>query len=315
LDRSNAPQGTRRIPTARYTSPAWQALENERLWPRVWQIACTVDCVRAPGDWWEYAIGDLSILIVRGDDGALRAFQNACPHRGNLLLEGQGRGLERIRCAYHHWCFDLKGRLAQVSPEDGRSPASGSRPATTGRGSRLDLVPVRVETWAGFVFVNPDPNAEPLTRFLEALPEELAWVGMERFSCDAFMTVPIACNWKVVVDAFIETYHLHAVHPQMLAIADDVHTPITLYDRHTKFVQPYGVSSPRRAEASRRRSSGRPSSAISAIAWGSPSPTRGTPGRIRRFRPAGRCATSSSPGSARTSRPWARSTRISTTTT
>ncbi|MBK7948547.1 MAG: hypothetical protein IPK00_07325 [Deltaproteobacteria bacterium] len=94
--------------------------------------------------------------------------------------------------------------------------------------------------------MNPDPGAEPLPRFLEGLPQELAWVGMERFSCDAFMTVPIACNWKVVVDAFIETYHLHAVHPQMLAIADDVHTPITLYDKHTKFVQPYGVSSPRR---------------------------------------------------------------------
>ena len=54
------------------------------------------------------------------------------------------------------------------------------------------------------------------------------------------------CNWKVVVDAFIETYHLHAVHPQMLAIADDVNTPITLYDKHTMFMQPYGVPSPRR---------------------------------------------------------------------
>jgi phenylpropionate dioxygenase-like ring-hydroxylating dioxygenase large terminal subunit len=257
LDRSIDPHRPRRIPTARYTSAAWQALEAEKLWPRVWQIACTVDCVRAPGDYWEYAIGDLSILIVRGNDGALRAFQNACPHRGNLLLEGQGRGLERIRCAYHHWCFDLKGRLAEISPEDVRAAGAANAAASrttngargrAGRGSRFDLVPVQVDVWAGFVFVNPDPDASSLARWLEALPEELAWVGMERFSCDAFMTVPVACNWKVVVDAFIETYHLHAVHPQMLAIADDVHTPITLYDQHTKFVQPYGVSSPRRAE-------------------------------------------------------------------
>jgi hypothetical protein len=110
----------------------------------------------------------------------------------------------------------------------------------------MSLVPVSVDTWGGFVFVNPDPDCESLEDFLEVLPKELAWLGMEDFSCSQFMTVPIACNWKIVVDAFIETYHLHAVHPQMLAIADDVHTPITLYDKHTMFMQPYGVSSPRR---------------------------------------------------------------------
>ncbi len=242
MDQAPPRHRTTRIPTARYTLPAWKALEDERLWPRVWQIACTVDCVPNPGDFWEYEIAGLSLLVVRGDDGELRAFQNACPHRGNTLLRGSGSGLERIRCAYHHWCFDLRGRLLSISSEDGRASESGA----AGRAGSLGLVSARVATWGGFVFVNPDPAAEPLATFLEGLPEELAWVGMERFSCDAFMTVPVACNWKVVVDAFIETYHLHAVHPQMLAIADDVHTPITLYDKHSKFVQPYGVPSPRR---------------------------------------------------------------------
>jgi nitrite reductase/ring-hydroxylating ferredoxin subunit len=246
MDQAPTRLRTTRIPTARYTLPAWKALEAERLWPRVWQIACTVDCVPKPGDYWEYEIADLSILVVRGDDGLLRAFQNACPHRGNTLLQGSGTGLDRIRCAYHHWCFDLRGRLTSVSPEDGRPADPVATARRTGSASGLGLVPVQVACWGGFVFVNPDPAAEPLGTFLEALPAELAWVGMERFSCDAFMTVPVACNWKVVVDAFIETYHLHAVHPQMLAIADDVHTPITLYDKHTKFVQPYGVPSPRR---------------------------------------------------------------------
>ncbi len=249
MDSSRAPQRTTQIPTARYTLPAWKALEDEKLWPRVWQIACTLDCVPAPGDYWEYQIAGLSIVVVRGDDGELRAFQNACPHRGNTLLSGRGSGLEEIRCAYHHWCFDLRGRLSSISPEDGRGATTSAphpRGDGSGSGSRLGLIPARVDTWAGFVFVNPDPKAEPLAAFLEELPGELAWVGMERFSCSSFMTVPIACNWKVVVDAFVETYHLHAVHPQMLAIADDVNTPITLYDKHTKFVQPYGVPSPRR---------------------------------------------------------------------
>jgi choline monooxygenase len=107
-------------------------------------------------------------------------------------------------------------------------------------------VPVSVDSWGGFVFVNPDPDCEPLSEFLEVLPEELAWVGMEHFGCSDFLTLAVPCNWKLVVDAFIETYHLHAVHPQMLAIADDVHTPITLFDKHSMFMQPYGVPSPRR---------------------------------------------------------------------
>jgi len=226
----------RRIPASRYTDRGWESLETERLWARVWQIACTEDCVREPGDYWTYEVGPLSIVIVRDEGGALRAFKNVCRHRGNLLLEGSGTGLERIQCRYHAWCYDLHGHLERRSREDDRA----------GRPGPMSLLPVAIELWEGFVFVNPDPDCEPLTEFLETLPNELAWVGMKDFSCNTFMTVPVACNWKAVVDAFIETYHLHSVHPQMLAIADDVNTPITLYDKHSMFMQPYGVPSPRR---------------------------------------------------------------------
>ena len=226
----------RRVPVSRYTSAAWQDLESERLWTRVWQIACTEDCVAEPGDYWEYAIGPLSILVIRDEEGVLRAFQNACRHRGNLLLKGSGRGLTEVRCRYHHWCYDLKGHLRGASRNDEHA----------GRPGPMSLATVSVDTWGGFVFVNPDPGCEPLEEFLEVLPQELAWIGMEDYSCSQFMTVHVDCNWKLVVDAFIETYHLHAVHPQMLAIADDVNTPITLYDKHTMFMQPYGVPSPRR---------------------------------------------------------------------
>ncbi len=225
-----------RIPASRYTSPAWADLEAERLWARAWQIACTEDCVPEPGDYWEYEIGPLSIFVLRDEGGVLRAFQNVCPHRGASLLKGSGEGLAEVRCAYHHWRFDLKGHLCGDSQND----------ALAGRPGPMSLVPVSVGSWGGFVFVNPDPDCEPLEEFLEVLPEELAWVGMEDYTCSDFLTLPIPCNWKVVVDAFIETYHLHAVHPQMLAIADDVNTPITLYDKHTMFMQPYGVPSPRR---------------------------------------------------------------------
>jgi phenylpropionate dioxygenase-like ring-hydroxylating dioxygenase large terminal subunit len=129
-----------------------------------------------------------------------------------------------------------------------RPPEAGGGVAKGAQRSGMGLLPVQIGTWGGLVFVNPDPDAEPLEDYLEELPAELAWVGMERYSCDRFMTVRLDCNWKAGLDAFLETYHLHSVHPQMLAIADDVHTPITLYDKHTMFMQPYGVPSPRRHE-------------------------------------------------------------------
>lgn len=225
----------REIPADRYRSTAWHDLESQHLWPKVWQIACSEDCVPEIGDVYEYRIGSLSILLVRGDDEQIRGFQNACRHRGNALVDGAESGLRELRCAYHGWCYDLRGHLRSIS-EDG----SGSA-----RPGRSSLIPVQVGCFGGLVFVNPDLEAEPLESFLEELPRELAWVGMERYSCRHALSVEVECNWKVVIDAFIETYHLHVVHPQMLAIADDVHTPITLWDKHTMFEQPYGVASPR----------------------------------------------------------------------
>jgi phenylpropionate dioxygenase-like ring-hydroxylating dioxygenase large terminal subunit len=236
MNSASQPKVARQIPASRYTSRDWEDLESERLWTRVWQIACTEDCVPEPGDYWEYEIGPLSIFVLRDEEGVLRAFKNVCPHRGTSLIKGSGCGLSEVRCPYHHWRYDLKGHLCGTDQND----------VLAGRPGPMSLVPVSVDSWGGFVFVNPDPNCEPLDEFLEVLPEELAWVGMEDFGCSDFLTLAIPCNWKLVVDAFIETYHLHAVHPQMLAIADDVNTPITLFDKHTMFMQPYGVPSPRR---------------------------------------------------------------------
>src|SRR3954447_18318658 len=92
-----------RIPRERYTSPQFAALERERLWPKVWVVACSSDHVAAPGDWYEMRCGTLSVVIVRDHEGVLHAFQNVCRHRGNTLCEGSGSGLAEFRCRYHNW--------------------------------------------------------------------------------------------------------------------------------------------------------------------------------------------------------------------
>lgn len=224
------------VPASRYTSPEWAALEAEHLWPHVWQVACSVDHVREPGDWFEYTCGPLSVLIVRGDDGELRAFQNVCLHRGNELCNGAGTGRTEIRCVYHRWCWDLGGRLREVPSRKGFGVIENDDYA---------LRAVQVDTWGPMVFVNLDLDAEPLGDFLAPVPAETAWLRTDEFACRAIVTVPLACNWKTGIDAFSETYHVQGIHRQMIPSTDDVNGPQEVWERHGRLNQPYGIPSPR----------------------------------------------------------------------
>lgn len=225
-----------RVPVDRYVSPGYAALEQERLWPRVWQIACSLDAVAHPGDFFEYRVGTLTVVVVRGQDGVLRAFQNVCLHRGNALCEGHGGGLTELRCPYHRWAWTLDGRLREVPSRKGFGPL---------RNDDLPLVPVQVDTWGPIVFVNLDPDAAPLAEFLGEVPADCAWADLDEFRCVAQITQPAPCNWKTLIDAFSETYHVQGIHREMLRMADDVNSPQVIWDWHGKLEQPYGVQSPR----------------------------------------------------------------------
>jgi choline monooxygenase len=205
------------IPTYRYTSAEFAARENERLWPRVWQLACSVDHVRDPGDWYEYRADWLSAVIVRGEDGELRAFQNACRHRGNTLCQGAGQGLTALRCPFHHWTWDLAGRLREVPDRRGFGPGL--------TGDEFGLLPVRVGTWGPMVFVSFASEGPSLDEFLEGIPEDAAWARLDGFHCVAMTHTPVDSNWKVVTEGFSETYHVQGIHPEMLGSIDDVHAP------------------------------------------------------------------------------------------
>jgi len=224
------------VPASRYTSPAFAALEDERLWPHVWQVACTVDHVREPGDWYEYASGRLSVIVVRGDDDVIRAFQNVCRHRGNELCTGSGTGLTEIRCNYHRWCWDLSGQLREVPSRKGFGVL---------RNDDYPLFEAKVATWGPLVFVNLDPDAEPLPDFLAPVIDDAAWLRPDDFACRAVLTIPLPCNWKTGIDAFSETYHVQGIHRQMLGSTDDVNSPQADWERHGKLGQPYGLPSPR----------------------------------------------------------------------
>ncbi len=231
-----ARNGPTMVPTDRYTSPEWMALETERVWPKVWQIACSLDHVAGPGDFYEYRAGWLSILVVRGQDGELRAFQNACRHRGNSICQGSGSGLDELRCPYHRWAWTTEGRLSQVPNRKGFGRIDNDEFA---------LIPARVDTWGPMVFVNLDMDAMPLAEWLEGIPDDLSWCPIEDYRCQALVVSPMPANWKVVAEGFSETYHIQGIHREMLGHVDDVDAPQKLWHRHGVSYQNYGVPSPR----------------------------------------------------------------------
>jgi choline monooxygenase len=229
------PQRPTLVPAERYYSPAFAQLEAERMWPKVWQVACTVDHVAEPGDYFEYRCGPYSVLIVRGDDGTLRAFQNVCRHRGNSLCAGSGAGLGELRCGYHGWTWDLCGVLKRVPNRKGFG---------TLQMSEFPLFAARVEVWERLVFINLEVKAAPLSDFLEGVPDDIAWLGLGDFRCYGTMTIEVEANWKTIADGFSETYHVQTLHPELHRCMDDVYAPQVIWGHTGKSEQLYGVPSP-----------------------------------------------------------------------
>jgi choline monooxygenase len=234
------PQRPTLVPAERYISTAFARLEAERMWPKVWQVACTVDHVAEPGDYFEYRCGPHSVLVVRGDDGVLRAFQNVCRHRGNSLCAGSGSDLRELRCGYHGWTWDLSGALKRVPNRKGFGALQMSE---------YPLFAARVDTWERLVFVNLDLGAMSLIDYLEAVPQDIAWCRLGEFRCYATMTIEVEANWKTIADGFSETYHIQTLHPELHKCMDDVYAPQVIWGHTGKSEQLYGVQSPRLKEA------------------------------------------------------------------
>jgi phenylpropionate dioxygenase-like ring-hydroxylating dioxygenase large terminal subunit len=214
------------VPKERYLTPEFLALEYERLWSRVWQVACREEEIANPGDYVEYTIGDQSVLVARDHDGEIRAFHNVCLHRGARLADGCGHTDDgTLRCRFHAWRYALDGRCVEVvDAEDFPSLPNDLR-----------VPPVRAECWGGFVFVNLDPCAEGLLEFLDPLPAVLAPYHLEQMRLRSVLTTVLATNWKAAVDAFNEAYHVQGGHAQVLPFVDDVSIRYELLGRHAHY--------------------------------------------------------------------------------
>jgi phenylpropionate dioxygenase-like ring-hydroxylating dioxygenase large terminal subunit len=225
------------IPTDRYISRDYAERERELVWKRVWQFVAREDELPEPGDWKTYVIYDQSYIVVRGKDGKIRGFVNACRHRGNILCRDEKGNTARFTCPYHLWSFDLEGQLRSVLRPD----LAGN---IADRKDEFGLLEVPVETFAGWVWLNPDVNAAPLADFFGAeLMDLLAPYHLDQMVPVMDVRETIECNWKVVIDAFSEGYHIQGIHPELLKVIviDDTSSRFKFFGDHSVAVAPFDL--------------------------------------------------------------------------
>lgn len=199
LEQSYEFLGDTDIPFSRYTSAAFFQREMEQLWPRAWQWACREEHIPDVGDNYVYDIGHWSVIVARGEDNKIRAFLNACTHRGTRILGAEGAGYSQaFTCPFHGWSWSLDGELANV-------PGRWDFPHVSE--TTHSLQQVSCELWGGFVFINLDPNANPLAQFMDNLPQHFADFPLEQRRVKLHVEKKLPCNWKAAQEAFMEAYH------------------------------------------------------------------------------------------------------------
>ena len=218
----------------RYISRAWHEREKERLWSRVWQFACREEHIPEVGDHTLYEIAGKSYIVMRSGPDEIKAFPNACLHRGRQLKQYDGRCSE-IRCPFHGFAWNVDGSLKDV-------PAQWDLPHVTEEA--FHLPELRVGTWAGFVFINPDPNAEPLEDFIGELAEQFERWDLGNRYVQAHVAKEIRANWKIAQEAFCEAFHVNATHPQILPYIGDTNSQVDVWDNFARVITPAATPSP-----------------------------------------------------------------------
>jgi phenylpropionate dioxygenase-like ring-hydroxylating dioxygenase large terminal subunit len=169
--RTEFDMGVEDLPVARYISREFHELEMKRMWPRAWQMACHESNIPDAGDYTTYELGDRSWFLTRQKDGSIKAFVNACLHRGMQLVEGSGK-LPAIVCPFHGWSWNTDGTNRGVT-ERWDLPQLKDRD--------LCLPQAKVATWGGFVFINPDPNRSSIAALLRMWRGSLRRTGRWRW--------------------------------------------------------------------------------------------------------------------------------------
>jgi phenylpropionate dioxygenase-like ring-hydroxylating dioxygenase large terminal subunit len=201
-----------------YISEDYARAERDRLWRKVWLQAGRLEDIPEVGNFITYEILDDSVLIVRTAADRIRAFHNVCSHRGRRLVDtpaGRRNACGKRKqfiCGFHAWRYDLDGRCTHVlEKEDWKAALTEER-------TRLGKV--KVDTWGGWLWINLDPDCEPLRDYLEPAASMLDPFQLQDMRCRWRRWLVFDCNWKVAMEAFSETYHVEGTHPEFMKFGE-----------------------------------------------------------------------------------------------
>ncbi len=230
--------GSEDIDKTRYISADFQEEEFKRVWTRTWQWACREEQIPEVGDYMVYEIGTYSFIITRVTPTEVRAYYNACLHRGTKLRASSSEGTaSEFKCTFHGWSWNIDGSNKTIlCPWD--FPHADPK--------EFSLPEARVELLAGFVWINMDPDAPTLEEYIgpAAMAHIREWRLEDRYVvCHVGKRIP--SNWKLNVEAFMEAYHVPDTHPQVSPTNADVNSQYDTYGEHVnRFISTLGVVSP-----------------------------------------------------------------------
>jgi len=222
------------IPSSWYTDPAFHQVDRDAVFAQSWQNVGSADQVREAGQFIVGTVADNPVIVVRGEEGELRAFYNVCKHRGGplALCDGQAKSL---RCQYHGWTYLLDGSLRGV-PKMDRSELFDKKD--------FGLVPIKVDLWEGQVFVHLGADPRPVGETFKGIVERIAPTNVGGLRFARRVDYEVGCNWKVYVDNFLEGYHVPFVHPELVSLFEYSQYRTEVFDRYNLQWTPLDANTP-----------------------------------------------------------------------
>jgi phenylpropionate dioxygenase-like ring-hydroxylating dioxygenase large terminal subunit len=216
------------IPGGRYIDPEFIELEKTFMWRRSWLYACHTDELPEVGSYKLWRKTGSPIIIIRGKDMKIRAFYNTCRHRAAPLVQDEAGKVAGLVCRYHGWTYGLDGELLNL--RDKRDFPGLDM-------SCHNLVEIRCELFGNWVFINEDTAAVPLLEALAPAPDHWQTLQIENTRHVHSASFEVACNWKFMLEAFLETYHLKSIHQNTAdRFLDHRGTFSTLYSNGNSFM-------------------------------------------------------------------------------
>lgn len=220
------------LPKAAYTSQAWFEQEQQMIFEKNWQFAGFVEDVENVGDFITVQVGRYNLMVVKDETQQLQAFHNLCRHRGAQLLRTCGSTKKRIACPYHNWSYSLQGDLIGVPQQKQEFPELDK--------AKLGLHKASVATWLGMIWVHPEPDAPSLFDWLQDAQHHIGAHRADelREYSEARTDDTIKANWKIVVENYIDGYHLSYLHSETLNMYDHQRQQTQFIGPHFIFYEP-----------------------------------------------------------------------------